>query len=63
MGEMEEEEEEVPMGDKEVDVIGMGRKQMIVARLAAAAKAKEEPKQKKGKKKIEATRSSKGSCY
>mmetsp|Transcript_61490 Transcript_61490/g.68816 ORF Transcript_61490/g.68816 Transcript_61490/m.68816 type:complete len:80 (+) Transcript_61490:51-290(+) len=31
----EVEEEEIPMGDEEVDVIGMERKQMIVARLAA----------------------------
>jgi len=29
------EAEEIPMGDKEVDVIGMERKQMTVARLAA----------------------------
>eukprot|EP00751_Fragilariopsis_kerguelensis_P006006 CAMPEP_0170791920 /NCGR_PEP_ID=MMETSP0733-20121128/21479_1 /TAXON_ID=186038 /ORGANISM="Fragilariopsis kerguelensis, Strain L26-C5" /LENGTH=59 /DNA_ID=CAMNT_0011140037 /DNA_START=467 /DNA_END=646 /DNA_ORIENTATION=+ len=31
-GEVEEEEDEIPVGNKEVDVIGMERKQIIVVR-------------------------------
>ena len=38
----DEEEEEVHMGYEMMDVIGMERKQTIVARLVATAKAKED---------------------